>query len=158
MKLEKLFRLAMAVLFLATAVGCIDNDDDDDNESDNQTHPPIIESVWLEIDDPGHDYLDEYPWEADVGMSIIPVVTFFDRDTDLHTLHGEFYHESDDYSSPVATYQALIPHTTLVRFGHWFDDDSFLATAPTGHWKLRFYAVDVAGNESNDFEVDLFVR
>lgn len=144
----------MTVFFLLAIIGCDGVDDDNDSDgSDNQTYAPVINSISLEIS--GYTV---YPYEAYVGQNIVPVVTFLDRDKDLRTLYMDYYHESDNFTTPLSTQQAPIPPTNNPQFIYIFWDDSYVATAPTGFWKIRFYAVDDAGNESNDYELDLLVR
>lgn len=68
------------------------------------------------------------------------------------------YYESDDFTTPMSTQVALIPPTNLTPFDYVFSDYAYTVVAPTGFWKIRLYAVDDAGNESNEIELDFLVR
>lgn len=141
MNAEKLFKLVMVVFFTATIIGCIDTDDD--NSSSNQTAPPEIEHVYLEVCIPPTCWVS-YPYEAYTGYQVYVTARFSDRGTDLRTFYINRFHESDGFTTALTTQTAQIPPTQNQYFQYTFVDDSFTASATTGSWKLRFYAVDEA--------------
>lgn len=155
MNAEKLFKLVMALFFATTIIGCFDTDDD--NSSSNQTSPPEINRISLEV-----CYADgcwaAYPYEARVGDLVLVVAWFRDRDNDIRTLYINHFHESDGFTTALLTQTAQIAPTQNQEFQYVLIDDTFTASEPTGYWKLRFYAVDDAGNESNEYEIDFLVR
>jgi hypothetical protein len=160
MNAEKLFNLAMAVLFAATIIGCSDNGDD--NSSSDQTTSPEIKKVFLHactrniydelVCDPVHTS------NANTRQEGVLKIWFSDRDTDLRTLYINHFHESDGFTTAVSTQSVQIPPKKTPDFQHVFIDDPFVVSAPTGFWKLRFLAVDEAGNESNEYEFDFLVN
>lgn len=156
MNAEKLFKLVMAVFFAVTIIGCIDTDDD--NSSSNQTDPPEIDRILLEVCYAVCTIPN--PPVADSGARVYITAWFSDLDSDLRTLYINHFHESDDFTTAVQTQTAQIPEAHAPDLQYTFIDDFFTVSAATmtGHWKLRFYAVDAAGNESNEYEVDFFVR
>jgi hypothetical protein len=157
MNAEKLFKLAMAVLLAATIIGCSDTDNDDGNSSSDQIIPPEIDRITLTVCDTLYCWIP-LPSEANAGDQIYVTAWFSDRDSDLRTFYIDHYHESDDFTAIVQSQILQIPATHNPDLHYEFINDPFTASSTTGHWKIRFIAVDAAGNESNEYEVDFFVR
>jgi ribonuclease BN (tRNA processing enzyme) len=164
MNAEKLFKLAMAVLFAAAIIGCSDRNSDNDSDGPNQVDTPKIKRAYLNVlvyvkEEDKEYWFRRYPYEAYAGQPVCVGLWFYDHDSDLKTLYINHFHESDGYTNAVRTQSFQIPGTDYAaEFNYEFEDDWFAAPATTGQWKLRLYAVDEAGNESNEYELDFLVR
>ena len=146
------FIILIALLLPFTYGGCSGGGGGDDG--DRGTAPEISPVILLKI-------VDGVPTQTlsfDVGDIVNISVIATDPDLDMNTLFTTPYLAPDFDSPAEPDIELELPSQTDPTMEYFFNNFIEISEDLVGNWRLCFWIVDNAGNESNEFCVNLIIN
>lgn len=141
------------ILIIVVFTGC--NEFEDKHWFETNTYVgslPHIEDVKLYIDGELLEANEGY-----IGEEVTMELSLRDPDKNIVSLYADFYKMPDQFDA-LYTNVYSVPTSDEETFNVLLENQPHTISGPAGYWKILLYAVDSAGNESFEYEINFLVK